>query len=54
VLDNSPHAARVRILDVTPALAAYDLGLFTLHRHLKNPLVSAFWSLLPEAAPSSD
>jgi LysR family positive regulator for ilvC len=54
VLDNSPHAARVRILDVTPALAAYDLGLFTLKRHLKNPLVSAFWSLLPEAAPSSD
>jgi len=36
----------VRILDVKPALAAYDLGLFTLKRHLKNPLVSAFWSLL--------
>ncbi len=54
VLDNSPHAARVHMLDVTPALAAYDLGLFTLKRHLKNPLVSAFWSLLPEAAPSSD
>jgi len=54
VLDNSPHAARVRMLDVTPGLAAYDLGLFTLQRHLKNPLVSAFWSLLPEAAPSSD
>ncbi len=47
VLDNSPFAARVRILDVQPALAAYDLGLVTLKRHLKNPLVSAFWSLLP-------
>lgn len=53
VLDNSPHADRVRVLDVTPALAAYDLGLFTLQRHLKNPLVSAFWSLLPEVSPST-
>ena len=48
VLDNSPLAARVRILDVKPALAAYDLGLFTLKRHLKNPSVSAFWSLLAD------
>lgn len=47
VLDNSPFAGRVHILDVTPALAAYDLGLVTLKRHLKNPLVNAFWSLLP-------
>ena len=47
VLDNSPHASRVRVLDVEPTLAPYDLGLFTLQRHLRNPLVSAFWSLLP-------
>ena len=47
VLDNSPHASRVRVLDVEPALAPYDLGLFTLQRHLRNPLVNAFWSLLP-------
>lgn len=47
VLDNSPHASRVRVLDVQPALAPYDLGLFTLQRHLRNPLVNAFWSLLP-------
>jgi len=46
VLDNSPHAARVRTLDVEPALAPYDLGLFTLERNLRNPLVEAFWSLL--------
>ena len=46
VLDNSPHAARVQVLDVQPALDPYDLGLFTLQRHLKNPLVNAFWSLL--------
>lgn len=45
VLENSPLAERVHILDVTPALDAYDLGLFTLKRHLNNPLVRAFWSL---------
>ena len=50
VLDNSPHATSVRVLDVEPALAPYDLGLFTLERHLKNPLVNAFWSLLEEAS----
>ncbi len=48
VLDNSPHAERVRVLDVDPVLDPYDLGLFTLKRHLRNPLISAFWSLLPE------
>lgn len=46
VLENSPLGAEVRILDVEPALEAYELGLFTLKRHLKNPLVNAFWSLL--------
>lgn len=47
VLDNSPHASRVRVLEVEPKLEPYDLGLFTLQRHLRNPLVNAFWSLLP-------
>jgi len=48
VLDNSPHASSVRVLDVEPALAPYDLGLFTLERNLRNPLVNAFWSLLDQ------
>jgi len=46
VLDNSPLGTQVRILDVTPALEPYDLGVFTLQRHLKNPLINAFWSLV--------
>ena len=49
VLDNSPPATRVRVLDVEPALEPYDLGLFTLKRHLNNPLVAAFWSLVDGA-----
>ena len=43
VLDNSPHAGRVRLLPVTPELDAYEVGLVTLAKHLGNPLVAAFW-----------
>ena len=43
VLEASPHAAQVSVLDVGPALAAYEVGLVTLARHLGNPLVAAFW-----------
>ena len=43
VLDNSPLAGKVRVLDVRPELQAYDVGLFTLEKKLKSPLVNAFW-----------
>lgn len=46
VLDNSPLADRIKILDVQPELEPYDVGLFTLNKSLKNPLVNAFWSLV--------
>ena len=45
VLDSSPRAARVRVLDVAPALAPYEVGLITLRRHLDDPLVAALWEL---------
>ena len=53
VLDNSPQAARVQILDVKPQLAPYDLGLVTLKRHLKNPLVNAFWASTANEDPAA-
>ncbi|MFT4729381.1 MAG: LysR family positive regulator for ilvC [Granulosicoccus sp.] len=46
VLDNSPLAERVRVLPVKPDLQPYDLGLITSKKNLKNPLVSAFWSVV--------
>ncbi|MDC9721112.1 MAG: HTH-type transcriptional activator IlvY, partial [Gammaproteobacteria bacterium] len=46
VLDNSPTLARIQILDVQPQLEAYDVGLFTLKKNLKNPLVKALWDLV--------
>lgn len=44
VLDNSPLAGKVRILDVEPQLKAYDVGLFALKKKLQSPLIEAFWS----------
>lgn len=49
VLDNSPLVQRVRVLDVMPQLEPYDVGLCTLKKSLKNPLVDAFWSLVDSA-----
>ena len=46
VLDNSPLAGRIQILDVSPALEAFNIGSFTLKRNLKNPLVKAFWEVI--------
>lgn len=46
VIENSPLADRIRVMDVQPSLEAYNLGLFTLKRSLSNPLVSAFCGLV--------
>ena len=45
VLDNSPLADRIRIIEVEPTLAPYTVGLVVLKRNLDSPLVSAFWEL---------
>ena len=46
VLDNSPLAETVQVLDVRPALAPYDVGLFALENRLARPLIAAFWAPL--------
>ncbi|MCP4001926.1 MAG: HTH-type transcriptional activator IlvY [Gammaproteobacteria bacterium] len=46
VLDNSPLAKKVVVLDVQPELEAYDVGLFTQKKKLGSPLINAFWSQL--------
>lgn len=50
VLDNSPLVDRIKVLDVLPKLEPYDIGLFTLKKNLKNPMVEAFWDLIKEEA----
>jgi LysR family positive regulator for ilvC len=46
VLDNSPLADKVMVLDVRPRLKAYDVGLFAQDRKLKSPIINAFWKQL--------
>jgi LysR family positive regulator for ilvC len=46
VLDNSPLAQTVRVLDVKPGLADYEVGLFALEKRLSSPIIKAFWSRL--------
>ena len=46
VLDNSPLSNKVKVLDVKPWLAAYDVGICVLEKKLKSPLIQAFWDLL--------
>ncbi|MFK7993244.1 MAG: HTH-type transcriptional activator IlvY [Granulosicoccus sp.] len=48
VLDNSPLADRVRVMEVQPQLKPFDLGLFTLKKNMSNPLVKAFWDTSPK------
>lgn len=48
VLDNSPLVDRIQILDVSPTLEPFEVGLFTLKKNLKNPLINAFWSVVDE------
>ncbi|MGS2742253.1 HTH-type transcriptional activator IlvY [Halomonas sp. LS-001] len=44
VLDNSPLAERVQVLNVKPELPHYDVGLCTLNRRLNNPIIDALWA----------
>ncbi len=50
VLANSPLANTVEILDIKPDLRAYEVGIVTLEKKLKNPLINAFWSQLKGAS----
>ncbi|OMH28381.1 HTH-type transcriptional activator IlvY [Motiliproteus sp. MSK22-1] len=48
VLDNSPLAENVQILDIKPTLEAYKVGLCAQEKKLKNPLIHALWSQLKD------
>lgn len=48
VLDNSPLADRVRLLEVSPELPPYDVGLCVTDKKLRNPLIRALWTQSPQ------
>ncbi len=54
VLDNSPLIGEVRVLPVRPSLAPYEVGLFTLEKKLRSPLVAAFWAPALSAGQQDD
>jgi len=45
VLDNSPLAQNIRILDVEHGMEDFSIGVCVLRRKLSNPLIKAFWDL---------
>lgn len=45
VVDNSPLAARIRVLNVTHGMTPFAIGVCALQRKLSNPLIKAFWAL---------
>ena len=53
VVENSPKQANVTILDVTPELEPFLIGICSLRRKLTNPLISAFWELSGESDSNS-
>jgi LysR family positive regulator for ilvC len=46
VLENSPLANTVEVLDISPSLKPYEVGIVTLEKKLKSPLIRAFWAQL--------
>ncbi len=48
VLNSSPMADKVRILNMTPELEPFSVGLCTQAKHLEHALVKAFWLVCEE------
>ncbi|MBI9102931.1 MAG: HTH-type transcriptional activator IlvY [Spirochaetales bacterium] len=46
VLNRFPVSMAVKVLDVSPALQPYEVGIVTHRRKIDSPLVSAFWELI--------
>ena len=49
VLENSPFAARVKILEQAHSMAPITIGLCVLKRKLSNPLIAVFWQLATQS-----
>ena len=45
VLDNSPLQNQVAVLDVTPELEPFDVGICTTKSSISNPIIEPFWRI---------
>lgn len=52
VLENSPFASRVRLLDIRHGMHPIAIGLCVLKRKMNNPLIKAFWTLAGRSVTS--
>ncbi len=48
VLEKSPLQKQITVLDISPELAPFSLGVCTVKKNLRNPKIQAFWEI---AAP---
>jgi LysR family positive regulator for ilvC len=48
VLENSPLREQIRILEVTPKLEPFSVGVCTQTKNLANPIIRAFWTIAEE------
>lgn len=46
VVDNSPLADTIRVLELRHDMAPFHIGICVLRRKLSNPLIRAFWDLV--------
>lgn len=49
VVDNSPLAHTIRVLEVDHDMEAFNIGVCVLRRKLSNPLIKAFWDLVVDS-----
>ncbi len=46
VLENSPIADEIEILSISNPLKPYHVGICTIKKKIKNPLINAFWNIV--------
>lgn len=45
VVDNSPLAQNIKILDIEHSMEPFSIGVCVMRRKMSNPLIKAFWDL---------
>ncbi|MFA6498010.1 MAG: HTH-type transcriptional activator IlvY [Desulfurivibrionaceae bacterium] len=45
VLEKSPFQKQITVLDISPQLAPFSLGICTAKKNLRNPKIRAFWEI---------
>ena len=45
VLEKSPFQEQITVLDISPPLAPFSLGVCTVKKNLRNPKIRAFWEI---------